>query len=421
MKVVDADLRDQPLSGPRGPALAIGVLTTGHFFTDFYAQLFPPLLVLFQVRFDLSVREAALVAAVVAVIGPMMQPLLGVLADRVNRVFLAGTGVMLAALGMSAVGLAPNVWLLVLFLLVGGIGVSTFHPASASVVTKVNPRRAGFLMALFMAGGHLGVAAGPLVGTWLAKSYGVEQLWILCIPGILMASVLYSLALRRRQHSLFQSRTVFPKFSHLWSNQKGKVTGSLASLFSQGTGKIWALWFLAVLRALVFASFFNFISYLGKEKGWDIAQSGRALSLFLVCAPIGGLVGGYIGDRFNPKVVLSASCLLAVPFLWLFVHSDPNTGFGLAAFMVAGIMFSLGNPLVVTMAQKLRPESAAAMTGLMMGTAWAGAGLLIPIVGASASVYGFTNSLGWVSLAPLVAALIAVFLPNISIERKLPL
>ena len=62
MKVVDADLRDQPLSGPRGPALAIGVLTTGHFFTDFYAQLFPPLLVLFQVRFDLSVREAALVA-----------------------------------------------------------------------------------------------------------------------------------------------------------------------------------------------------------------------------------------------------------------------------------------------------------------------------------------------------------------------
>ena len=75
------------------PARLLSVLTTSHLINDFYVVLFPFLVPTLTERFDLSYFGAGLLAITVTFIPGLMQPVMGLLADRFSwrkRVIMLG-------------------------------------------------------------------------------------------------------------------------------------------------------------------------------------------------------------------------------------------------------------------------------------------------------------------------------------------
>jgi FSR family fosmidomycin resistance protein-like MFS transporter len=70
------------------------------------------------------------------------QPLFGWLADRVRRPWFVAFGPLVAAVFLSAIGLASSYGALVALLMLGGIGVAAFHPQAAVIAGELSPRRA---------------------------------------------------------------------------------------------------------------------------------------------------------------------------------------------------------------------------------------------------------------------------------------
>jgi FSR family fosmidomycin resistance protein-like MFS transporter len=382
---------DATKAGSRGLWGVLIGLALCHALSDFYATALTPLVETFRQKFGLTEAGIAMVGAVVGVFGSMVQPLFGLWSDRARRGGLAAVGLAVSAVFMGLIGLSPNVVVLAALLTVGALGVAAFHPSSAVLATAPMPKRS-LAMGVFLAGGGLGLTLSPLVVPLVADHLGLRGLWVIAFPGVLLA---------------------------LWvrtaTRDEPRATGPhkrlrLRALFSAGTRPIWALFGSAILRSLVITAFIFFITVLGAQRGWDRVVSGRVLALFLAASFVGGLAGGWLGQWRDPRGILAASSLGTAPLLYWFAASSDWTA--IAAFGAAGFVFGMGNPLNTSLAQELRPESASAVSGLMMGLAWGIANLLLIAVGAAGRAAGIESALQVVAWLGAAAALFVLFIPS---------
>ena len=159
------------------------------------------------------------------------------------------------------------------------------------------------------------------------------------------------------------------------------------------------------------------MGHLSEEHGWDITQRGIALSLLLALAAVGSMLGGWLSDVVNRRVLLIASCHVGSLLLAGFAVT-PNFCLALLLLVPAGVALSLATPMLVVIAQELCPSNQSAASGMMMGLAWGLAGVALPLIGKAAEIesLGTSGALVGVSLLTAVAGLLALLLP--SIERS---
>ena len=91
------------------------------------------------------------------------------------------------------------------------------------------------------------------------------------------------------------------------------------------------------------------------------------LTLFLVGCTVGGLIGGYLGDRFSHKAVVVSSLFLGIfPTAYFFFHAGTEPLSCIALFL-AGAFILAPQPSSRVWAQKAMPGAEAVASGLMMG------------------------------------------------------
>jgi len=117
------------------------LMTAAHFTLDAYSSFFSPLLPLLATRLHLNLALVGALVALSSVSSSFSQPVFGLIADRLRRPWFVGLGPLLAAVFLSAIGMAPSFWALVALLMLGGMGVAAFHPQAAALVTESSPRR----------------------------------------------------------------------------------------------------------------------------------------------------------------------------------------------------------------------------------------------------------------------------------------
>ncbi|RMF92403.1 MAG: MFS transporter, partial [Nitrospinota bacterium] len=166
----------------RGALLA---LTWMHFLNDSYASFLSPLLPLIVKKLELSLTLAGMLAATSSVVSALFQPLFGIIADRLRHRTFILIAPMFTSLGMSALGLAPSYPLLLLCLIIGGLGVAAFHPQATAAAGQFSGDQKGLGISLFIFGGSLGFALGPLVITGLVSLWGLERSYLAAIPGLI--------------------------------------------------------------------------------------------------------------------------------------------------------------------------------------------------------------------------------------------
>jgi len=372
---------------------SIILLTSAHLFNDFYAGFLMPLLSYFQSHLHLTITQVSILPTILAVFGSILQPLFGFLGDRFNKKLFVVSGVLCSALFLSCIGLAPNFTLLILMLVIGASGVAAFHPNAAATVARLTQNKSTFTMSIFLMVGCIGLAGAPFIITSIATSGGFSKLWMLSLPGVILALI------------LVKTLTI----DH--ENKSSTKLSDFKILFARKSRPLWIMFLIMFIRSLVITSFMSFMSILFTAKGLTMHRSGIAISTFLICGSVGGLIGGYLADKISRKIIIACSSIIACPLLLWFLKADGN--FAMILLGLSGMVVLAASAVNVLIVQRLCPDMAGSIAGISMGFVWGSAGLMLPVVGYIADHYSMETSLRIAAFMLPTAGMLVLILPNI--------
>jgi MFS family permease len=152
------------------PRLTLGLCALLHAFTHAMAVLLVPLYLLIVHDLGLpGVRSAALIVTVYTVVYCLGAWHAGVLADRWDRKWLLGIGLLGNSVAILGMGLTRQYEMLIALGAIGGLFGSLFHPCANALVPAHFPRNPGMAIGLLGIGSGLGFYAGPRFAGWRAS------------------------------------------------------------------------------------------------------------------------------------------------------------------------------------------------------------------------------------------------------------
>ena len=167
-----------------------------HFTGDLYASFVSPLLPAFADVFSLSLAQVGLIAGLNRFLMFIVQPLAGYYADHHRtRLFILG-GPLLSIVFIPLVGVAPNYAVLLLFVALGSIGQSMFHPPVAGMIAAYAGRNFSLCMSVFNAGGTMAFGVGPILITALVAAFGMPGTVYSMGIGLPLMALLYHMVPR---------------------------------------------------------------------------------------------------------------------------------------------------------------------------------------------------------------------------------
>jgi FSR family fosmidomycin resistance protein-like MFS transporter len=365
-------------------------LMLGHFTVDSYVGLLPVLYPLLIHRFQLDLATVGLVTLAYSGMASVSQPLFGILADRYGTRF---TGITLAwtAAAFASAGFMPTFAGLVAAAGLAGLGSGAFHPLGALTVRGLLPQRgANTAMSVYVTGGTVGVAAGPLIGVVLFGVFGTRGTLLTLLPGIAIGAYLL-LAMRPR--GIRRPVAAAPGWG-----------GALPLVPIAAT-----VGMMASRNCTVF-TLQGFTPTWYHQLGYQPWFYGPLVTTLVLSSALGTVGCGALADRFGRKAVIVVSVVLSIPAVALYVLVPGPLGFAWA--VLVGFLAASTAPLTLMMAQELMAGRAGLASGLIMGLAFVTGAIGVPITGAVADRFGLQFALG-MQVAVVVASIgIALLLPS---------
>jgi FSR family fosmidomycin resistance protein-like MFS transporter len=365
-----------------------------HFTGDLYGSFINPLLPVFADHFALSMTQVGLLAGISRVLMFIVQPISGYFADHYRtRWFILG-GPILSIVFVPLVGVAPSFLFLILFVSLGSIGQSLFHPPVAGMISSYAGRHFGFCMSLFNMGGTLAFSVGPLIITYLVGTFGIRG----TVPSILIGLPLMVILFKMVPHP----------------EGEGLASRGFISSIKEALGAAWKhvalLWVVMVLRAFISQTFITFFPLLYSQAGYSLVSIGWMVSLYTLAGAGSGLVAGSLADRTRYKPIFVICFLLTAPAILLSLYLRGDWIYPCS--FLTGFFSMAPMPLGVAVGQRLAPKGRSMVSSLMMGLALGIGGIMSPIVGKLADLYTIQAVLAWLPVAPLAAALLSLRLPE---------
>ena len=143
-----------------------------------------------------SYAAAGVFALTASVANALFQPLVGAHGDRSEAHWLLPGGLVLAGLGIGAIGYAASYPLTLLAVAVSSVGVAAYHPEGARWARHASSSRVTADMGVFSVGGGVGYALGPLVVAAVLAPLGLHGTPLIALIPI-AAAVVVGAALRR--------------------------------------------------------------------------------------------------------------------------------------------------------------------------------------------------------------------------------
>ncbi len=222
------------------------------------------------------VESTALLAAAVGAL------LFGRVADIVGRKRIYGVEVLVLAAGAFACALSPNIWWLVGFRFVLGLGIGGDYPVSATIVSEhAGKTHRGMLVTLVFAMQAAGLVVGPLLAAaLLSTDLPHEIIWrVLLLLGAAPALMVYG---ARRQ---LRESPRFLKATGQEEDESGRLRRSKYVEEKANPITFWAGFRLLVDNHILLSRL------IGSSAAWflvDFAYYGNTVSSPLVLAALGG-------------------------------------------------------------------------------------------------------------------------------------
>ncbi len=345
----------------------IVVLSVCHFIHDVYSSFLSPLLPLLIDKLSMSLTQAGLLSSVMQ-IPALINPYIGLLADRISVRYFIILAPALTAVPMSLIGMAPNYAILLLLLFITGISVSLFHVPSPVMISRLAGLKKGRGMSFYMTGGELARAVGPLVAVGMVSLYGIEGFYPIMIFGLAASAWLY---FNFREVPITVAQSQRPSVLGTWRQLRFILKPLTAILLARG---------------FMHASLAAFLPTFIKLETGDLWLAGTALTVFEISGVVGVFTAGSISDRFGRRRILLFS-LLGAPFsLLIFAWTGGWVRF--LTLLVIGFTLLSTTPVMLALVQEHAQSSPSAANGFFMMVSFVARSAIVVLVGFIADLIG---------------------------------
>ena len=377
---------------------AIHWLSWAHLTNDVYTGFVNPIMPFISAKIGISLAVATVVLSISNIFSSLLQPIFGFFADNMLKRAFIFWGLIMTAVFIPIIPLADNVFVLILFIILGSLGSSFYHPQSSGFVNRFagTDDRGARQMGRFISMGSIGFALGPLVAMYITK-HDMSKMPITSIVGISLACLMFMFV---------------PKLSDMYPQPKHKdFKESFINILSNKTMN--NLMIISMMKSLVTTSCCTLLPFLWRnEMHYSPLHIGIALSLFVFAGGIGSMVSRSIEVSWGTKRLLYFSMIATLPMIIIFHCTYQNHPFiSLITFIIIGFTTMLAQPVTMVMAQKTLPEYKSIVAGFINGFAWGVVAIALSVIGISAQHFGITNVLIVLSVIPAISSYIIKYLP----------
>lgn len=377
------------------------LLALAHFSNDITTGALPAILPFFVSQYGMDYSSVAGLMFASCFLSSVVQPAFGWMADRKSRTWYMSLGVLLSGVAMGITGLFKDYWIIFSIITLSGIGSAIFHPEAARMVNKVSGTKRGTALSIFSVGGNSGFAVGPVLVVASVTAFGLKGTTTLCFVAIVMALLLMIFVPRMQKDIAKADRS-----AHMAATKTmGKEGNNDWAAFAHLT-------LLIVCSSIVVCGLRSFIPlYWVGVLGLSEAAAGSALTLLFTLGVVTTLIGGLMADKFGYLRVVRWSYTLLAPMVALLSQTTSVTIAYLLMVPIGLAMFSPFSSIVV-LGQSYLARSIGFASGVTMGLYFSVGGILVPLIGKFADVYGLTATMELLTLVAVLAALFSFFLPK---------
>jgi FSR family fosmidomycin resistance protein-like MFS transporter len=374
-----------------------------HLLNDMMQSLLPAIYPDLKADLGLNFGQIGIVTLAYQMTASILQPLVGLYADRRPTPLALPGGTLFSLLGLLVLSIAHSYPILLIGASVLGVGSSVFHPESSRVARMAAGGRHGLAQSLFQVGGNVGQALGPLAAALVVVRWGQSSVAFFGLLLLLSAVILWNVGSWYKHHGLARlDRRASHKSLHVVLPRPAVIR------------------VIAVLLVLIFSKYVYLTSltsyytfYLIEHFGLSVQAAQLHLFVFLAAVAIGTVLGGPIGDRIGRKRVIWLSILGALPFTLLLPYANLYwTG---PLTVLIGLVLASAFPAIVVYAQELIPGKVGMISGLFFGLAFGAGGIGAAWLGALADATSLEYVYRLCAFLPLIG-LLAALLPDV--ERK---
>jgi FSR family fosmidomycin resistance protein-like MFS transporter len=380
----------------------------GHFAIDLLNSSIAIILTAVVQQFDLSVSQIGVGAMIYTFAASLTQPLFGIVVDKLRGRYVTGLGILWTMTFYALAPFMPNYTLLVTCLAVGALGSGAFHPAGMVNATMAGGKYPTTATSIFFVLGQSGLALGPLLCGVVLQNYGLAGLPYLALTA-LPAVIFAMIYLHEPFHD--HDREAAPAPTAPTAPRGGNPLGA-APVRLAGRGFLVGLAFvlLITLRSTTQQGFITLLPKYFADQGLTPATFGAMLSVLGLAGALGTFVGGWLGDRFNRRMVIFVSMMLGAGFSTAMLHT--GGWLYVAAALAAGLVMNVPHSILLIMAQRLLPRRKGMIGGAVLGFMFASGAATTGLGSWIADYVGLPAVLTVFALAPIGAGLCALLLPS---------
>ncbi len=385
---------------------AVTLGSVGHLLLELTGNFLPVTYPLLMPLLGLSFTQVGLIALTHSMCSSLLQPLLGIVAQRWGPERIIALSIAWSGLFMGCIGLAGSFGAVLALAGLGGIGSAAFHPAGsmsvASVsVTRDGRQRRGAAMSFFSVGGNLGSALSPAIIVIALRLFGLPGTGTAAVIGLSSALLIWRLFAYRTSREKTLSGGLKPPNT----NHPPKTSPPKDSRSSYHILPVILIVLFAMARSWLHLSI---ASFLPTWTAQSLRSSAWPLVLMMACVGVGSLSGGRLSDQIGRTRTTLIAALLIIPAHFLFINGPATVQF--IALAILGVALGSTLPVTIVMAQERWPHATGLAAGLVIGVGGLPAGIGASVTGLIADAWSLNVALQWTIIAPVIGAVAMISL-----------
>jgi FSR family fosmidomycin resistance protein-like MFS transporter len=371
----------------------IVTISVAHLVHDVFSSFLAPLLPLLIEKLSISYSLAGMLT-VIQRIPSLLNPLIGVLADKMPIRYLLIVAPSITAISMSLLGFASSYFHVVIILLTAGFSASLFHVPAPVMIKRISGNYVGKGMSFFMFGGEIARSIGPILVLGAVSFWGLEGTYKLIPIGIALSFLLF-----------IKFRNTNINYDFKKSSREEKIKETIIKLFPTFLNITAIVFFLSLIKGALTLFLPTFIT---SSKGESLWAGGISLAVLQFSGALGTFAAGTISDKIGRKKTLLIMSIVSPILMLLYLTFDGIIAVPLLLLM--GFFIFASTPVLLAIINDIDSEHPAMLNGIFMTINFlvsAIATVLVGFIGDKfdlTTAYYFTPALGLLAI-PFIARL----------------
>ncbi|MEW5822052.1 MAG: MFS transporter [Cyanobacteriota bacterium] len=372
------------------------LLASGHLVVDLYSGFIIPILPFIARKLEISLPLAGLVIAFTGLSSSFLQPVYGYFSDRISKRLFVFWGLVISSIFIGLCGAANTYVLLITTVVIGNLGVGLYHPQATAYTGKLKTNKTNLNMGIFVAGGIIGYALGPMLSSSIVYFIGLEWTILAAVPGIITAALIY---------------LYLPKISF---EKQSAPLNEIIKNFSTKKHIIIPIVFVIIIRSLILMAMSTYFPFEWEDNlGQSVLTVGIVMTLFSFLGGTASIIGGSLAAKFGERKILILSFIIPLPILLLALYyMKTYLLLSFALYIIGGAILESGISINIVLGQRAIPMHIGIISGITGGFSWGIAGFLMFPIGILISNYNIYSVLEYILLLSVVAVILTYLIPQ---------